>query len=133
MATMTLRTVEVGGKVVSWQALIEAAVQDTVGSLRLASGHLACPNGAADLGSAYRRLIATLLPDVAARRDAAYRDYCRGGAATARGPIHAIGHGSWASGPSPERQGNWQAWERLLARLRAAVDGRYVPAEPCGV
>lgn len=124
----------IGGRQVTWQTLIEAAVQDTVGTERLASGHLAYPNGEHELAEAYRRLLAQQLPAISERELEAYLAYCQSTASTRTAdPVHRIGHGSWVSGPDGGRQATWQAWQRLQERVAAAAAGRYVPAEPCGV
>lgn len=103
---MNANEVKINGKSVKWDVLIAAATQQDP-----------------ELSAAYRAILRDLLPSVSAHQESAYREYCRVGATT-RGTdsAHAIGHGSWVSGPDPDRQATWLAWRDLESRIAAACE-----------
>ena len=114
---VSLENAKIDGQNIAWAELFRAAKQD------YDSGTIGVPaNGDHDLADAYREILRVCLPSVCAAEDAAYRDYCAHGLTT-RGsdPIHAMGHGSWVSGPDGERQSTWYSWRTLREKISAAA------------
>ena len=125
--------VSIDGQKIHPGVLIAAALQDTdhvqtsaeiavdTGS-RGNLGFRVRPNGESELASRYRDICRELLPIAESRRDAAYADYCGSHVSDRRHDgVHAIGHGSWVSGPDPAKQSRWMAWDQLYRALSIAA------------
>lgn len=109
------------------ESIILAAVQDTVGAEVMASGSLWRPNSEHELAGRYRSILAELAPKLAKQEAAAYESYCSGTRTTRQSfGIHAVGHGSWVSGPDGYLQAEWHRLKRLHARVLAGSRGEYV-------
>lgn len=102
--SISLSAATVNGTSVPWPALIAAAQQPD-----------------ARLAAEYRAILAQLLPLVRMKEEAAYAAYVRQGLTTHGGSVHAAGHGSWVTGPSPTAQAHWLAWRRLHEDLQETV------------
>lgn len=120
--SITLTHATVSGREVSWSALIDAAMQDRANRPR-AIGDITPPNAEHELADAYRHILRSLLPRITAAKNDAYNDYCSSGV-TSRGSdaAHAIGHGSWSSGPDGAKQATWYAWRDLESRIASAAN-----------
>jgi len=126
MSTITkvsLSHATINGQQVAWSDLIAAARQDKDTHIdEKGRREFVGPNSEHDLADAYRAIILGAIPMVGREAKAAYEDYC-GSSVTTRGSdaAHAIGHGSWVTGPDGGKQANWYAWDRLAKSLEVAI------------
>lgn len=120
ISAVTLTHATIGEQKTEWAALIRAAEQDRDARTIRAVGDISRGNGEVELASVYRDILRGAVPLIDSQRQAAYQDYCTS-SATTRGsdPAHAIGHGTWVSGPDGSKQETWQAWDRLAKQVAA--------------